>query len=120
MPQDTDSLDSLKQLIMFTWIFLLFILSWISVAVVGRALDNFTFSTLKLNQKSTYHTIIIAVVIVIIEIATIYYFNDMGINMYDPYLPGKVKPCPSTISNSEIFPNFGLLNIDNLSCVTII
>jgi hypothetical protein len=115
--QDVDSLNSLKELILFTWIFLLFILSWISVAVVGRALDNFTFSTLKLNEKSTYHTVVIAIVIVIIEITTIYYFNDMGINMYDQYLPGKNKQL--SIDNTNI-PIFGLVNICNIDGITII
>lgn len=78
-----DSLKTAKEACMFVWIFLLFILSWISVAVVGRAIDNFTFSTLKLNEKSTYHTVIIALVILAIEIATISYFNSIGIVIYD-------------------------------------
>lgn len=80
-----DYSDTLKDGIIFTWIFFLFILSWISVAVVGRFLDNLSFSTFGLNDKSTYHTFIIAVVIVAIEILTIYYFSCIGITIYDPY-----------------------------------
>lgn len=84
---NNDSCDTLKHAIIFAWIFFLFILSWISVAVVGRAIDNFTFSTLKLDDKSTYHTCIIAFVIVAIELVTIYYFYSLGIPIYDPYIP---------------------------------
>lgn len=101
--------NSLEQLLMFTWIFLLFIFSWISVAVVGRALDNFTFTTLKLNEKSTFQTTIIAFVVVAIEIATIYYFNSVGISIYYPYLPAKGKRPIINNDIDEIDPNTGYL-----------
>lgn len=82
---DIDYEDSqvLSNFFMFVMIFILFILSWISVAVVGRAIDNFTFSTLKLDSRSTYHTTVIAIVVIVIEIVMIYYFKSMGIDLYD-------------------------------------
>lgn len=126
MPQETDSLVSFKELITFTCIFLLFILSWISVAVVGRALDNFTFSTLKLNERSTYHTVVIAVVIVIIEILAIYYFNDNGISLYNPYLKPKngqqiIKQSGNNIDpNTGFAPFFGVSELFEVNGVTII
>lgn len=82
---DSDESDRLitEDAVIFAWIFMLFIMSWVSVAVVGRAIDNFTFSTLKLNDKSTFHTCVIAFVIIGIEFATIYYFNSIGIKVYD-------------------------------------
>lgn len=72
----------IKDIILFSWMFLLFIFSWISVAVVGRAVDNITFTTLGLSDKSTLHTVVIAMVIVFIEILTLYYFNNLGMNLY--------------------------------------
>ena len=78
----------MKDVILFTWMFLLFIFSWISVAVVGRAVDNITFSTLGLSDKSTLHTVVIALVIITIEVLTLYYFNHLGIDLYgDSMIP---------------------------------
>lgn len=83
--------DNLQQGILFTWIFFLFILSWISVAVVGRAIDNLTFTTLKLDSRSTFHTTVIAIVIIAIELATIYYFSCLGITIYSVPLTGDIE-----------------------------
>ncbi len=74
----------MKQELIFVMIFILFIFSWISVEVVGRALNNFTFKTLKLNENSTFHTTVIAIVVVTIELIFIYYFKIIGIPIYDP------------------------------------
>jgi len=80
---DTPGTVTLKQELLFAWIFVLFIFSWISIDVVGRALNNFTFKTLELNANSTWHTTIIAIVVVSIELITIYYFKTMNINIYE-------------------------------------
>ena len=75
---DSEFVVRMKLEILFAWMFLLFIFSWISVEVVGRALNNFTFNTLGLNEKSTYHTVIIAAVVVILELLTLSYFRSIG------------------------------------------
>lgn len=75
--------DTFSDVFQFVVIFILFIFSWISVSVVGRALDNFTFSTLKLNEKSTYQTTIIALTVVAIEITIIYYLKSFDVHVYD-------------------------------------
>lgn len=80
--------ESLKTGIIFAWVFFLFILSWISVAVVGRAIDNLSFVTLGLNDKSTLHTFVIAFVVISIELVTLYYFYSMGMNIYDTSFMG--------------------------------
>lgn len=91
----------LKDIILFTWMFLLFIFSWISVAVVGRAIDNITFTTLGLSDKSTLHTVVIAVVIVLIEILTLYYFNHLGIDLYgDSIIPASFNNLEDKTSSS--------------------
>lgn len=78
-----ESLNTAVDAFFFAMMFFLFILSWVTVAVVGRAIDNLTFQTFKLKQDSTYHTVVIALVIVAIEFATIYYFSSIGIAIYD-------------------------------------
>lgn len=87
----------LRDVILFVWMFLLFIFSWISVAVVGRAIDNITFTTLKLSDKSTLHTVVIAMVIVSIEILTLYYFNSLGMNLYGD----SIVPCLQEETDKE-------------------
>lgn len=72
----------MKDLIIFSWMFLLFIFSWISVAVVGRAIDNICFQNLGLSEKSTLHTVVIAIVVVLIELLTLFYFSYLGMDLY--------------------------------------
>jgi hypothetical protein len=86
MEQNCQLNNNVNQEVIFIWIFFLFIFSWISVELVGRALNNFTFETLKLDPKSTFHTTIIALVVVAIELLTIYYFRSFGIFIYDPII----------------------------------
>lgn len=93
-----NSLNTMRESCMFAMIFILFILSWISVAVVGRAIDNFTFGTLGLNDKSTYHTVVIALTVLAIEIAMIAYFRSMNIIIYDS---SAWSPVDDTSSNSK-------------------
>lgn len=102
----------MKDMILFIWMFLLFIFSWISVAVVGRAIDNLCFSTLGLSDKSTLHTTIIAVVVVSIEILTLYYFNTLGYNMYVGgfNLPGGDDSSNDDKSSSEDSCSSNILN----------
>lgn len=97
---EEDSSKTLKDACLFTMIFILFILSWISVAVVGRAIDNFTFTTLKLNDKSTYHTVIIAVVVIAIEIAIIGYFKSIDVIIYDSSAWTPVDTSDNNISSN--------------------
>lgn len=85
---ETYFVENLKTGIIFAWVFFLFILSWISVAVIGRAIDNLSFETLKLNDKSTFHTSVIAFVVVSIELVTLYFFYSMGMNIYDTSFMG--------------------------------
>lgn len=65
--------------ILYFWMFILFIFSWISVELLARAINNFTFNTLGLDEKSTYQTTIIAFVVIFIQIVTIFYFRQLQI-----------------------------------------
>uniref|UniRef100_A0A6C0BC92 Uncharacterized protein n=1 Tax=viral metagenome TaxID=1070528 RepID=A0A6C0BC92_9ZZZZ len=100
----------LKTELLFAWLYILFIFSWISIDVVGRALNNFTFKTLKLDENSTWDTSVIAGVVVILELVTIYYFKTIGMAVYDS------SPLNDTKSQSDSFLNFDdFLNGSNTS-----
>lgn len=83
MPQvvngETDFAVRVKIELLYFWMFILFIFSWISVELLARAINNFTFNTLGLNEKSTYQTTIIAMVVIFIQIVTIFYFRQLEI-----------------------------------------
>ena len=112
---DMDFTFKIKDIILFTWMFLLFIFSWIAVGVVGRAVDNITFNTLGLSDKSTLHTIVIAMVIVIIEILTLYYFNSLGMNLYGDSI---IDRSSSKIEKLLVKDDKKFLN--SMSCISII
>lgn len=65
--------------LLYAWTFFLFIFSWISVELVARAINNFTFNTLKMDEKSTFQTTIIALICIIIQLLTLNYFRTLGI-----------------------------------------
>lgn len=100
----------------FVIVFVLFILSWISVAVVGRAIDNFTFTTLKLNDKSTYQTTIIALTIIAIEVLIIFYLKSFDINVYDTSVWHSHNENVVNSTNST----FSIDRIANINQITII
>lgn len=83
MPQvatsETEFSVRVKIEILYFWMFILFIFSWISVELLARAINNFTFNTLGLDEKSTYQTTIIAFVVIFIQIVTIFYFRQLQI-----------------------------------------
>ena len=93
---DTQYTSEIKQELLFAWIFILFIFSWISIDVVGRALNNFTFRTLKLDENSTWHTTIIALVVVVLELLTIYYLRSLGVPIYDSNINSNSNPSINT------------------------
>lgn len=98
---DSQFTVSLKQELLFVLIFILFIFSWISVEVVGRALNNFTFRTLKLDENSTFHTSVIAFVVLFIELTLIYYFKNIGIPIYDPIFTDNTNVATMPLNGSK-------------------
>jgi uncharacterized membrane protein (DUF485 family) len=66
---------------LFIWIFLLIILSWYCIDVLGRAINNFTFVTLRLNEKSTYDTFVIAFCVIAIVVASVIFLRTCNINL---------------------------------------
>lgn len=55
-----ESTSNISQIV-FTIIFIAIVVGWIVVALFTRALDNFTFHVLKLNDKSFWDTLLIAI-----------------------------------------------------------
>ena len=52
--QETMS-DTISREFLFFCIFIIIILSWVSIDLIGRFINNFTFGTLGLDDKSTFH-----------------------------------------------------------------
>lgn len=59
-----ESTSNISQIV-FTIIFVAIVVGWIVVALFTRALDNFTFHVLNLNDKSFWDTLLIAVFMLI-------------------------------------------------------
>lgn len=56
------------------------IFSWILISLWGKWLDNFTFKTLGLDEKSTIHTFIVALTVTFILIACIVFLRTFGVD----------------------------------------
>ena len=63
----------------FTVIFLAIVIGWIIIALWTRVLDNFTYGVLKLEDSSTWDTLLIALVITIIFISLIWVVDEYEI-----------------------------------------
>ena len=74
MPPQSYNVIILNEML-FVWIFFIFVFSWILVELWTRWLDNFTFVTLKLDAKSTWHTFFIALIATAIIITMIIYLK---------------------------------------------
>jgi low affinity Fe/Cu permease len=67
--------------LLFFWIFLIIIFSWILIDLYGRWLNNFTFVTLGLDEKSPWQTFIIAITVTAIIFTCIIFLKNIGYNM---------------------------------------
>lgn len=75
--------------LLFIWIFFIVVFSWLIVDLVGRAFNNFTFVTLKMDEKNTVHTVIIALAVIAIVIACVFYLKTLNYDMeYDFFEEG--------------------------------
>lgn len=61
----------------FLEVLFVIVIGWILVALWQRALDNFTFQTLKMQRDSTYHTIIIALTMTLLFIIFVFLYQSM-------------------------------------------
>jgi hypothetical protein len=80
MPVRLTLADQISKEILFFNIFMIVIFSWVLVSLWGKWLDNFTFVTLGLDEKSSTHTFIIALTVTLIVIACIVFLRTFGIN----------------------------------------
>ena len=67
--------------LLFFWIFLIIIFSWLLIDLWGRWVNNFTFVTLNLDEKSPSHTFFIALIATIVIIVMIIYLKSSGTNI---------------------------------------
>ena len=71
----------IKSELLFFWIFLIIIFSWILIDLYGRWLNNFTFVTLGLDEKSPWQTFVIAITVTAIIFTCIIFLKSIGYNM---------------------------------------
>ena len=87
-----------KSELLFFWVFLIIIFSWVLIDLYGRWLNNFTFITLGLDEKSSWHTFIIAITVTAIIFSCIIFLKKCGYNM-EPAVcienNGETVPIPS-------------------------
>ena len=67
--------------LLFIWIFLIIIFSWILIDLWGVFLKNFFYVTLQLNEKSSYDTFIVALCATSIIILMIIYLKYSNHNL---------------------------------------
>lgn len=72
--------DQISRETLFFFVFLIVVFSWILISLWGKWLDNFTFVTLGLNEKSPTHTFIIAMTVTLVLIACIIFLRTFGID----------------------------------------
>ena len=79
------------------------ILSWSLVPLWDRVIDNFTFRTLGLDETSTYHTFVIALVLTVIFFVFIFAFNDVTAGLIESDTP-VIPPLtgPTTVSSNAL------------------
>lgn len=79
-PQIRTVADTIAHEALFFWVFLVIIFSWILIDNWGRVINNLCFETLKLNDKSSYDTFIIALTLTLIIFAMILFLKSLGVN----------------------------------------
>lgn len=80
MPTRITLADQISKELLFFYIFMIVIFSWILISLWGKWLDNFTFVTLGLDEKSPSHTFIIALTVTLLLIACIIFLRTFGID----------------------------------------
>ena len=109
MPTNSDVSSAISHSFLFFFVFLVILFSWILIDLWARVVNNFTFITLGLDEKSTYQTFIIALVATLIVVSIIFYLKTLGmdyetqiagdcINEKDPF----TDSCGSFLNPNEI------------------
>lgn len=73
--------NEIQSELFFFWIFMIIIFSWIAVDYTARFINNLTFYTLGMNEKSTWHTFIIAGTLIAIIFTCIIFLKTLGYNL---------------------------------------
>lgn len=98
--------------LLFLWIFMLVIFSWICISLWERWLNNLTFVTLKLDEKSPYHTFIIAIIVTLLIAAALIYLKSTGMN-YETQVAGEYfADSDSKIKSEENDPLDGYIHLE--------
>lgn len=94
---------------LFIWIFLIIIFSWLLIDIWGRFFNNFTFTTLKLDEKSSTHTFFIAIILTAIIITMIIYLKYNHCNIENAIFNINDNSDNNSISFGNVAP-LGIVN----------
>jgi len=100
---DNSYVFMIKSELLFFWIFLIIIFSWICIDLFGRWLNNFTFVTLGLNEKSPWHTFIIAITVTAILFTCIIFLKHTGYDL-EPSIYSNNDNNDNALNSNSVLP----------------
>lgn len=103
----------------YFWTFVIFVLSWISIELLARFINNFTFNTLGLDEKSTFQTGVIAFFFILLLVITLFYFRNLRV-LEDETLGRVIDSVNSNSSDRNFIESDSITLISNLEAINII
>ena len=103
----------------YFWTFVIFVLSWISVELLARFINNFTFNTLALDEKSTFQTGVIAFFFILLLVITLFYFRNLRV-LEDETVGRVIDSVNSNSSDRNFIESDSITLISNLEAINII
>lgn len=103
----------------YFWTFVIFVLSWISVELLARFINNFTFNTLGLDEKSTFQTGVIAFFFILLLVITLFYFRNLRV-LEDQTVDRVINSVNSNSSDRNFIEADSITLLTNLEAINII
>ena len=103
----------------YFWTFVIFVLSWISIELLARFINNFTFNTLGLDEKSTFQTGVIAFFFILLLVITLFYFRNLRV-LEDETVGRVIDSVNSNSSDRNFIESDSITLISNLEAINII
>jgi ABC-type uncharacterized transport system fused permease/ATPase subunit len=89
MPVVVTFRDEISKELLFVALFMVIIFSWVLIDLWCKWLNTFTYETLGLDEKSSWHTFMIAFIVTLIIVTIIIYLRTFGVD----YRRGVVGDC---------------------------
>ena len=96
----------------FITVVLAIVVAWILVALWTRAIENFSFGTLKLDGDSAWHALIVAITVTVVFLVTIWMIDQFGL------VPGGLETEIEGIESDELGGGDFVQNNDRVNIST--